>query len=191
MHREREFETSVHGVVVHTRMRRAVRPGIASASGTHLAARPSRGPARRTRSDPRRPRTPARPRGSTAPCRSARSTAGSCGRDRAGPFRSSVASAHHTLSMYSLRVRDVGIVVVEPVADALAQLLPVAAVLQHALAAQPVELARRRLLLDVLLAADAAAASRPRSRPAGRACPTPPCAARDSPSSRDGGRRGP
>ena len=43
--------------------------------------------ARCRRSDPRRPRSPARARGSTAPCRSAGSTAGSCGRDTAASCR--------------------------------------------------------------------------------------------------------
>src|SRR6185437_3107447 len=53
-----------------------------------------------------------------------------------------------------VRVRRVGVVVVEPVADARAQPLPLLAVLEHALAAEPVEL-RYAERLDLLLAADA------------------------------------
>ena len=44
--------------------------------------------------------------------------------------------------------------VVEPVADARAQLLPLAAILEHALAAEPIELGDAERL-DLLLAADA------------------------------------
>src|SRR5689334_14447969 len=51
-------------------------------------------------------------------------------------------------------VRDVRVLVVEPVADARAQLLPIAAILEHALTTQPIELGNTECL-DLLLAADA------------------------------------
>ena len=76
MHRERH--------VRHERPRRR-RPHENAPPCAVAVARRRR--ARCRRSDPRRPRSPARPRGSTAPCRTAGSTAGSCGRDRAAPCR--------------------------------------------------------------------------------------------------------
>ena len=87
-------------------------------------------------------------------------------------------------------VRDVRIAVVEPEADALAQLLPVAAVLPDALAAEPVELLDADLF-DLLLAADAELLLD--FDLDGKAVRVPARLARDveSASSRDGGRTDP
>ncbi len=70
---------------------------------------------------------------------------------------------------------DVGRRQVHPVADALGQLLPLLDVLEDALAALLVERGDA-VLLDRFLAGEAQLASRPRARPAGRACPSRPCA---------------
>jgi hypothetical protein len=148
------FETSVHGVVVHTRMRRAVRPGMA------VGIRPP-------------PLLPPGPRSSATYTLGSSTSSYPCATswlDSAVPQRAQYGRIlwpaveqplsierrqrpPHALHVLG-RVGDVRIVVVEPVADPLAQPLPVAAVGEHALAAQPVELGHAELL-DVLLAADA------------------------------------
>src|SRR5439155_21263535 len=59
----------------------------------------------------------------------------------------------HTLDVF-VRVRDVRVLVIEPVSDPLAELLPLVLVPEHALATAAIEL-RDAELLDLLLAADA------------------------------------
>src|ERR687890_2523048 len=94
------FDTSVHGVVVHTRMRRAVRPGMPSASATTSPPTDPRSSATYTLGS------------STSSYPWATSWLDSAVPHRAqygrilcprysNPFRYSVASAHHTLSTYS------------------------------------------------------------------------------------------
>ena len=71
--------------------------------------------------------------------------------------------------------RAVGVVEVDPEADALGQRVPVLEVLEDRLAAALVELGDPEFL-DLLLVLDARAAAGRRSRPAGRGCPSRPCA---------------
>jgi hypothetical protein len=107
MHRERDIRDESPRRVVQTRMRRREAPwerrdGNGKAS-VLLPARSARSrsrspfpaspvpteqdPAPRTRSDPTRPGSLTRLRGSTASCRSVGSTGGSCGRASAAPSR--------------------------------------------------------------------------------------------------------